>query len=121
MDNLYIDAEIDSPRITLDYTNGLIEMEGKSYPSDSFTFYAPVIKWLESYFDGNAKESTTINIKLVYFNSASIQVLFDIFDIVNSGKYNDLVINWFYDRDTYENYEDMNEEFKELRINAIKY
>jgi len=122
MESLYIEQMLDSPKITLDYENGFIEFDGKSYPANSYTFYAPVLDWLEKYFDGKAKEKTTVNIKLIYFNSSSSQILLQIFDIINEGTYNEIEINWFYpeeDENCYEEFRDMDEEFPELAINGI--
>jgi len=123
MNNINIEATVDSPKITLDYINAFIEIDGKSYPGNSMVFYAPILSWLEEYFNGNAKEKTIINIKLKYFNSSTAQVIFNIFDIINEGTYNSLELTWYYDdnnSDSYEDYEDMDAEFPDLNIKARK-
>jgi len=124
MNNVNIEAAMDTPKIILDYTTGLIEISGKSYPGDSRTFYASVLDWLTEYFNGNAKDKTVVNIKLKYFNSSSSQILYNIFDIINDGICNELEVNWYYyeeNADSYEDYEDMDEEFPDLHINAVKF
>ena len=124
MNSIHIDATSDSPKVTLDYENGVIEIEGKSYPGDAFSFYAPVLAWLKEYLSGNGRENSIINIKLPYCNSASSQVLFGFFDIVEESAYKKLEVNWHYskdDEDSYEDYEDMVHEFPNLNIKAVAY
>jgi hypothetical protein len=124
LDNFLIGKSENSPQITLDWATGLIEFEGKSYPENTFEFYQPVIEWLEIYFSGKAKLKTTVNIKLSYFNSATTQVLFDIFDLIQDGEKKELEVNWFYDgNDEFgtEDYEDYADEFPDLNIKAIPF
>lgn len=124
LDNIILDKKKDSPKIILNYDSGLIEIIGKSYPENTFEFYKKVLDWLREYFSGKSQGKTTINIKLDYINSASSQVLFTILDIVNDGKYNDLEINWYYDsdyEDSYDDYIDIADEFPNLTITPIKY
>ena len=124
MENIYIDKTDNSPQIIFDYENGLIELIGKSYPENTFDFYKPLQTWIEEYFSGKAQENTIINIKLTYFNSATTQILFDIFDTVQDGKYNELHIQWFYDSNNengLEDFEDYSEEFESLNMQAIAY
>ena len=124
MESININKTDSSPKIILDYSNGLIEFEGKCYPENTFDFFEPLIAWIKNYFKGNTQELTTVNIKLTYFNSATTQVLFDILDIIQDGKSNDLIINWFYDsknENDLEDYEDYSKEFPNLDIKAIPF
>ncbi|MDF1875061.1 DUF1987 domain-containing protein [Sulfurimonas sp. SAG-AH-194-I05] len=124
MQSLNIEATENSPKVSLDFENGVIIFEGKSYPENTFEFYEPISKWLEKYFNGNAKETTTVEIKLSYFNSATSQILFDLFDIINDGESHNLVINWYYDaskKSGLKDYEDYAEEFEDLNIKAIEF
>jgi len=124
MKNIFIKKTENSPKIILDADNGLIEFEGKCYPENTFDFFEPLIEWLEEYFDGNTKEKTVVNMKLTYFNSATTQSLFDIFDLMQDGDYNDLEINWFYDaknENGLEDFEDYSDEFEELNIKAVAF
>ena len=123
MDNLIIEATVDSPKVTLDSTNAFICIEGKSFPGDAFGFYLPVIEWLNEYFSEVAKVKTIVEVKLLYYNSATSQALFNIFDVLNLAvKNNEIEVHWFYDEensDSYDDYEDMNEEYPDLHIQAI--
>ena len=124
MKNINIESSLDSPKVVLDYEQGLIELEGKSYPGDAFAFYEPITVWLKEYFSAESVKSTTFNIKLQYFNSATAQILYRTLDILKEGKCEDLKINWYYqedDEDSYEDFEDIAEEFTTLTITPISY
>ena len=125
LSNLMIPSSADSPQIILDQEQGLIEFIGKSYPGDTFVFYKPVLDWLKDYFDGNMQENTIVNFKLVYFNSSSNQVVFDILDILTEAiTKSKIEVNWHYNaeiEDALEDYEDVNDEFPNLNINPIKF
>ena len=124
MNDIIIDSTENSPEVNLDFSSGLIDINGESYPEDTFGFYEPIIKWLEEYFGGVAKDGTIVNIKLTYFNSASTQILFDIMEILNDGECENLTVNWFYDssdEDGMVDYEDYADEYPDLNINAVAF
>lgn len=122
MQRLDIEQTENAPKIILDYENGFIELEGKCYPENTFEFFEPIVEWLTEYFKNNTDKSTTVNIKLTYFNSATTQSLFDIFDILQESEHTDLDINWYYEvnnKNALRDYEDYSEEFEELNIKAV--
>ena len=124
MENINIEKTDNAPKVTLDIENGLIEFEGKSYPENTFGFYEPLVKWIENYFENHELETTTINLKLTYFNSATTQILFDILDAIQDGKSNKVIVNWYYDSQNengMDDYEDYSDEFEDLDIKAIAY
>ena len=121
MENINIERKDDSPKVILDYSNGLIEFEGECYPENTFEFFEPILEWFNTYFQDTTKD-TVINFKLSYFNSATTQVLFDIFDILDESEHESLKINWYYDENnkgTLKDYEEFSEEFEDLNITAI--
>ena len=124
MENINIKMTDNSPEVIMDFEKGFIELDGKSYPENTFEFYEPLIKAIENYFVDNELETTNINIKLTYFNSATTQVLFDLLDVIQDGKSNTVIINWYYDSNNengLDDYEDYNDEFEDLNIQAISY
>jgi len=124
LNNLTIERTKDSPKITLDYEKGLIEIDGKSYPENGFNFYESILQWMKDYFNGNAKEVTIVNIKLTYYNSATSQILFSIFDIFNEAKNTKLNINWTYpaiEEGVKEDIQDYIDEFEDLDIKVSSY
>jgi len=122
LENIELKKTDNAPAVILNYAKGFIELDGKSYPEDTFEFYVPIIVWLETYFGGKAQPKTVVNIKLTYFNSATTQSLFDILDAIQDGEYHELEVNWFYDADNengLEDFEDYADEFADLNIKAV--
>lgn len=123
MQNLLIEETKYTPKIILDAQSGLIELRGKSYPENTFEFYKPMMEWLESYFDGNIQEKTTVNMEIIYFNSSSSKLFFDFFDLLDEAKDEHVIeVNWIYDAENesaQEAGEDFIEDFEELPINLV--
>ena len=123
MNNIIIERKDDSPKVILDYENGLLEFEGECYPENTFEFFEAILEWIKEYFETTDKnKKTTINFKLTYFNSATTQILFDIFDILDEYRDRDITINWYYDKNnkgSLTDYEEFSDEFDSLNIKAI--
>ena len=122
MNNLKLEATKYTPEITLD-TNGTISLVGKSYPENTFEFYAPMMEWLEEYFEEAAAEITVVNMEIIYFNSSSSKLFFDFFDLLeeNSSEHK-IEINWIYDEENEsaeEAGEDFIEDFEDLNIKLV--
>lgn len=123
MENLTIEATKYTPEINLDANSGVLSISGKSYPENTFEFYEPVMKWIEDYFDGNAKDETKVNLEIIYFNSSSSKLFFDLFDLIEEvNEEHNISINWIYDKENesaQEAGEDFQEDFENLTINLI--
>ena len=122
MESLHIDATENSPQVTMDYEKGLIELEGKSYPENTFEFYTPILNWLENYCKNETSKETTVAMKLNYFNSATSQVLFDFFDHIADAELENLSVLWYYNaekKSSLRDYEDYADEFQDLNIQAV--
>jgi len=122
MENLHIKATKYTPEIDLD-TNGTISLVGKSYPENTFEFYAPMMEWVKNYFTSGVADITTINIEIIYFNSSSSKLFFDLFDLLEDNEDHKIVINWIYDEDNesaLEAGEDFVEDFVKLEINLVE-
>ena len=122
MENLNIEETKYTPKITLDI-NGIISLVGKSYPENTFEFYEPMMSWIKEYFETSAKELTTVNMEITYFNSSSSKLFFDFFDLLeeNSDEYT-IKINWIFDEENEsaeEAGEDFIEDFEELDIQLV--
>jgi hypothetical protein len=119
MDKLYIKETQYTPEIILD-PKGYISIKGKSYPENSFEFYTPIIQWFENYFLTQTNQKTTVDMQIIYFNSSSSKVFFDLFDMFE--EYNAITpieINWIYDKENenvIEAGEDLKEDFPNLTI-----
>jgi len=120
MEKLYIQATQYTPQIILD-PDGYMSIKGKSYPENSFEFYEPIIQWFENYFLTQPTQKTIIDMHIIYFNSSSSKVFFDLFDLIeeHTAKHS-IEINWIYDIDNenvIEAGEDLQEDFPMLTIN----
>ena len=122
MENLNIAETKYTPVINLD-TNGTISMIGKSYPENTFEFYAPMMDWVKEYFETSAKDTTTVNLEITYFNSSSSKLFFDFFDLLEENNDDhDIVINWIFDEENEsaeEAGEDFIEDFEDLNIELV--
>ena len=122
MENLKLEATKYTPEINLEM-DGTISLVGKSYPENTFEFYAPVMEWLENYFKSSPDHKTVVNMEIIYFNSSSSKLFFDFFDLLDEAKKNNtIVINWIYDEENesaQEAGEDFIEDFEDLKINLV--
>lgn len=100
MEKINIEATPKTPSISFDFSNGILEIKGRSIPENSIEFYKPVVESLEKY-GSTPSSSTTVNIQLEYFNTSSSKCILDVFKkleaIHKNG--NQLVINWYYEQD----------------------
>ncbi len=125
MENLHIEATKYTPEIKLDADNGLLSFAGKSYPENTFDFYQPTLEWINAYFEEKAQKKTVIEMDIIYFNSSSSKLFFDLFDILEEahedGK--DITIRWLYDAENenaLEAGEDFKEDFESLSFDLIE-
>jgi len=119
MENLIIEETKYTPKIELN-GDGNFSIKGKSFPENTFEFYKPVMEWLKNYFE-NPADKTTLDMEIIYFNSSSSKLFFDLFDLFEENKNKtDIEINWIYDEENEsaeEAGEDFIEDFEDLKIN----
>jgi len=123
MQNLKLESTKYTPEINLD-VSGIISLVGKSYPENTFEFYAPMMEWLEEYFNNHAAEKTIVNMEIIYFNSSSSKLFFDFFDLLQENIENNTIeVNWIYDEENesaQEAGEDFIEDFEDLNIKLVQ-
>lgn len=113
MNDLVITGTVSSPSIKGDWQNGILYMEGDSYPENSYELYSSMVAWVMSYL----KETTaplTLELTLLYLNTSSIKVMMDIFDEMEEAfqEGRQLTVNWYFDAEN-ERVAELAEEFKE--------
>lgn len=123
MEKIAIEATKFTPQITLD-PSGKVEISGKSFPENTYEFYAPILKWLQAYFETeNSPKDLVVNMEIIYFNSSSSKLFFDFFDILDNKKDSfNIQINWIYDEkneSALESGEDFKDDFEDLLINLV--
>ncbi len=103
-----------TPAVILDAEKGVFEISGRSLPEDVVAFYGPILDWLDEYAKSPG-EKTIFNFKLVYYNTASSKLLYEIMvklkNILDIGS--DVLVRWHYDEDD-EDMEEAGEEYAEV-------
>lgn len=98
MNTLIIQGTQSSPAIRADWEQGLLSMEGDSYPENSFDFFGQVIEWIERYLkERNAP--LQLLLRLVYMNTSSVKAMMDIFDLLEEAhrEGRPVSVRWTYD------------------------
>jgi len=113
MENFTIKETKYTPEVNLDIQTGILSIKGNSYPENTLEFYDPILNVLEKFFDETTLDLIVLNIEILYFNSSSSRVFFEIFDLLedHSERLN-FAINWIYESDN-EGILEIGEDFKE--------
>jgi hypothetical protein len=113
MNALNIQGGQSTPGIAGDWTQGLLTMQGDSYPENSFEFFGQVIGWIERYLK-ETDAPLRLELRLVYMNTSSVKAMMDIFDLLEEahGKGRRVSVDWYYDPRN-ERVMDLADEFRE--------
>jgi len=117
MENFIRIGNNETPNISLNPILGRLEFSGKSLPEDSFSFFKPVLDWIDEYLDSPVAR-TEIDIKLDYFNTSTGVVLGKVFNKFQEKE--NVVVHWFHlseDEDMLES----GKEFEELSKLNFEY
>jgi len=121
MESLCIAATAYTPEINFT-PSGALSLCGKSYPENTFEFYEPVLDWVQRYFQQSNVPAMTLNIELIYFNSSSSKLLFDLFDILDEHQKHEVTVNWIHhieNESAQEAGEDFIDDFEHLNIKLV--
>jgi hypothetical protein len=113
MNALTIQASQSTPSILGDWDQGLLSMQGDSYPENSFEFFVQVIDWIERYL-AQTHAPLRLELRLIYMNTSSVKAMMDIFDLLEDAfrKGRAVSVDWFYDPRN-ERVLDLADEFRE--------
>lgn len=113
MNDLDISATPSTPFVSARVATGTLEMQGDSYPENSFEFFAPIVAWIEAFLAAS-EEPLRLELQLLYLNTSSVKVMMDIFDLLEEahGKGRPVAVHWYYDSEN-ERIAELAEEFKE--------
>ncbi len=123
MEKIFIEETKYTPQVECDPQSGIISLKGKSYPENTFEFYQPIVDWIEEYFTDSPQQKTVVNMEIIYFNSSSSKLFFDLFDLLEekSTEY-EVEVNWIFDKENesaQEAGEDFIDDFETLKINLV--
>lgn len=124
MENLHLESTKFTPEINFNAQEALLKVSGKSFPENTFEFYEPILKWLEEYLE-QASDATTIAFQIIYCNSTTSKILYDMFDLFQGAHDEGKVINikWEFIEENdaaLEIGEDFVSDFEELNIELVQ-
>lgn len=99
MDNYTLKSSPKTPLLKFDASSGVFEISGRSIPENSIDFYKPLLNWIDEYVK-QPNDSTTLSVKLEYFNTSSSKCLVELFrkleNIVGQSK---IKVEWYYEEE----------------------
>ncbi|MCP5046272.1 MAG: DUF1987 domain-containing protein [bacterium] len=124
MNHLKLDSTKYTVKVDFNPGNGVLEMEGASYPENASEFYEPIFEWINRY-TSDVRKSVVLNLKLNYLNTSSTKCMLDIIDLLETyyQEGQQVSINWYYaedDEDILETGEEFSEDTK-VPMNLIPY
>jgi hypothetical protein len=103
MEILHIDRTQSSPKVVFDPEELFLQIKGASRPENARKFYTPLLNALNQFIAEHLITSLplSIEIKLTYFNSASMIYLADMFKLISDfhQKGMKVLIDWYVDDD----------------------
>ncbi len=121
--SLEIKATLKTPKVLVNFDEGIILLAGISIPEDPYAFYNPVIEEIEAYLLA-PKDNTRLEFKLEYFNTSSTLVIRNLIrDISQQITNTNLKILWYYeeyDDDMKEAGEEFKLLFKDLDFDLVQ-
>ena len=87
----------DSPK------KGAFMFVATSWPENAQAFYAPIVRWIEEYFNNTPLPETVFKFNFNYINTASAKQLAKILTILKEySSENNIKIQWFYEKDDFD-------------------
>jgi len=99
MNDFSIPGSQSTPAIAGNWAEGVLSMQGDSYPENSFELFGPVLNWTQSFL-GQAEHPLRLELKLLYLNTSSVKAIMDLFDLLEEAHRggHQVAVNWYYDR-----------------------
>ena len=113
MDDLELASTTSTPSVRFFSESGLLELNGESYPENSFDFYKPLLDWVREFLE-TSSVSVRFKIGLTYMNTSSIKSMMDLLDLLEDAHATgrEVTVTWYYDEENDRALE-MAEEFRE--------
>lgn len=115
MDNLLIEATINTPKIDFNAASNALKIWGRSIPEHPINFYKPLENWIDQYLASNPQE-VTLDIYLDYLNTHSTECLYILLRKLETyleQHPNSVNVTWMFDEDD-EDMEAMGEDLSEM-------
>ena len=101
MDNIKRERTLKTPEVDFNAETGDLLLEGISIPENTVEFYHTLLYWINEYAV-SPKETTTLTLKLEYFNTSTSVVMLNMFKLLSEIEGTHVVINWYYEIDDIE-------------------
>ncbi|MBU0765636.1 MAG: DUF1987 domain-containing protein, partial [Bacteroidetes bacterium] len=96
---LFINATSRTPLADFDAGKASFVLNGKSFPENAFSFYQPILHWIELYC-AEPNENTVLDIKLLYCNSSSAKQIVKILLQLEALSFRrKVLVRWYYMED----------------------
>lgn len=123
LENIQLEATPKSPFILLNGEKGIIEINGRSIPTEGAKeFYKPIVDWVNKYAQ-KPKSRTTVKITLEYFNTRTIDAIMAILRSIEGIETpNTAEFFWYLendDQDGMETVDDINSVLKKIKIQVV--
>lgn len=114
METIHINPTESTPEVVLDFEQNSFRISGESYPENVVKFYEEIFDALKTHLSSLQEASFTATFELIYFNSSSVKVIMNLFDMFEecAANGNKVQIVWCYQDDD-ETIEEFGEEFSE--------
>lgn len=99
MERVYIEQTKLTPKIQFDPEKHTLKMEGQSYPENAFTFYKPVLLWLDAYLaESDQPIVLEIYFHIPYINASSSKCIMMVLEKLENAYRNGkrVSICWYY-------------------------
>lgn len=102
-----------TPAVRFSPETGEIALKGESYPENSFTFFEPILAWIDAWL-AEPRAAIRISIDMPYMNSSSTKCMLDLLDRFEDAwrRGQPVQLHWYYDPDNGRAL-DLAEEFRE--------
>lgn len=102
-----------SPAISSNWEQGVLRLEGDSYPENAHELFQQLFDWIRQYL-AEADRPLRLDLHLLYLNTSSIKALMDILDMLEEAfrRGQQVSVIWHYDRRNERVFE-LAEEFRE--------
>ena len=98
MDPLYYKKTEDTPSIILDPQRNIFEIAYRSLPEDANSYYEPVLKWLNDYYE-DPLPNTNFEFFFEYFNTSSAKQIAKILLFLEKlSRKSNVTVLWKYGR-----------------------
>ena len=116
---MQLKATIDTPEVNFDERLNQLVIRGRSLPEDAWSFYKPILEWVQS-LKLNGADPLTVELQLEYFNSSSSRYLLEFLSTLEKKAKDRVQVIWISEEED-EVMEEKGKEFEGLLDLSFSY